>query len=325
MLDGLFGPPLPMRQGLLDNGLSASEIRQGLLMGPAPIAARPMDNRDLLAELLRRQPVGAAEGGASPIDGQPMFVPQSVQSADGREMAPMPRSFGEAGQRMSAVLRGDVEPTPGEQMGMNVVRGFTEGPASIRAFHGSPHKFDRFDISRIGTGDGAQAYGHGLYFAGNEGVARSYKGKDGGIYEVNLNTNPEKLLDFNLPLNEQPQAIQEAFNKAAPDIMKYWKTIIGKAGDSGGFQYRILAEKLANDVIGGWRSGAPAASERLRAAGIDGIQYHEPGSLEALKGGPRNYVMFDDKLIDIMRRYGLAGLMALGASQTDFQPQSEQQ
>jgi hypothetical protein len=33
---------------------------------------------------------------------------------------------------MAAVLRGDVEPTPGEQMGMNVVRGFTEGPATIR-------------------------------------------------------------------------------------------------------------------------------------------------------------------------------------------------
>jgi len=45
----------------------------------------------------------------------------------------------------------------------------------IKAFHGSPHSFERFDISRIGTGEGAQAYGHGLYFAENEGVARSYR------------------------------------------------------------------------------------------------------------------------------------------------------
>ena len=44
----------------------------------------------------------------------------------------------------------------------------------IRAYHGSPHDFDKFDLSRIGTGEGAQAYGHGLYFAENEGVARSY-------------------------------------------------------------------------------------------------------------------------------------------------------
>jgi len=48
-------------------------------------------------------------------------------------------------------------------------------PKGIRAYHGSPHDFDAFDTSKIGTGEGAQAYGHGLYFAENEGVARSYR------------------------------------------------------------------------------------------------------------------------------------------------------
>lgn len=46
-----------------------------------------------------------------------------------------------------------------------------------RAYHGSPHDFDRFDISKIGTGEGAQAYGHGLYFAGKREVAEWYKNK----------------------------------------------------------------------------------------------------------------------------------------------------
>src|SRR5690606_34108278 len=46
------------------------------------------------------------------------------------------------------------------------------GKKGIRAFHGSPHDFDRFDISKIGTGEGAQAYGHGLYFADKEEVAK---------------------------------------------------------------------------------------------------------------------------------------------------------
>jgi len=45
---------------------------------------------------------------------------------------------------------------------------------AILAFHGSPHKFDKFDLSKIGTGEGAQAYGHGLYFAENPGVAKEY-------------------------------------------------------------------------------------------------------------------------------------------------------
>ena len=45
----------------------------------------------------------------------------------------------------------------------------------IRAYHGSPHDFEKFSLDKIGTGEGAQAYGHGLYFAENEGVARSYR------------------------------------------------------------------------------------------------------------------------------------------------------
>jgi hypothetical protein len=45
---------------------------------------------------------------------------------------------------------------------------------AITAYHGSPHQFDQFDMSKIGTGEGAQAYGHGLYFAESPDVAESY-------------------------------------------------------------------------------------------------------------------------------------------------------
>ena len=48
-------------------------------------------------------------------------------------------------------------------------------PSVIRAYHGSPYDFDRFDASKIATGEGNQVYGHGLYFAGDEDVARSYR------------------------------------------------------------------------------------------------------------------------------------------------------
>lgn len=45
-------------------------------------------------------------------------------------------------------------------------------------YHGSPHKFDQFDASKIGTGEGAQAYGHGLYFAESPNVAKNYVPRD---------------------------------------------------------------------------------------------------------------------------------------------------
>jgi 2'-5' RNA ligase len=43
------------------------------------------------------------------------------------------------------------------------------------AWHGSPWIFDAFTTAKIGTGEGAQAYGWGLYFAGNKEVAKFYR------------------------------------------------------------------------------------------------------------------------------------------------------
>lgn len=43
------------------------------------------------------------------------------------------------------------------------------------AWHGSPHDFDKFDLGAIGTGEGNQAHGWGLYFAKNREVAQAYK------------------------------------------------------------------------------------------------------------------------------------------------------
>jgi len=65
----------------------------------------------------------------------------------------------------------------------------------IPAYHGTPHTFSaepgaplgRFRTSAIGTGEGAQAYGHGLYFAGKREVADHYRkvlsGKKDDIYQ----------------------------------------------------------------------------------------------------------------------------------------------
>jgi hypothetical protein len=51
------------------------------------------------------------------------------------------------------------------------------GPAdySIGAWHGSPAEFDGFDLGKIGTGEGAQVYGWGLYFAQEKDTAAYYR------------------------------------------------------------------------------------------------------------------------------------------------------
>ena len=49
---------------------------------------------------------------------------------------------------------------------------------SIAAYHGTPHKIKGgFQLAKVGTGEGAQAYGWGLYFAENIDVAREYQAK----------------------------------------------------------------------------------------------------------------------------------------------------
>lgn len=39
------------------------------------------------------------------------------------------------------------------------------------AYHGTPHSFEQFDLGAIGTGEGAQAHGWGLYFAADKKIA----------------------------------------------------------------------------------------------------------------------------------------------------------
>lgn len=92
----------------------------------------------------------------------------------------------------------------------------------IIAYHGSPHRFDQFDIAHIGNGEGAQAYGHGLYFAGNEKIARGYRDALSGHLPQPVETRNGKFL---------PDEFEGPENIAARAVTKYsgslgWKQFI---------------------------------------------------------------------------------------------------
>ena len=69
------------------------------------------------------------------------------------------------------------QPTPEQaqaEMGLRNTLSQAYSPG-MTVWHGSPHVFERFDLSKIGTGEGAQAYGHGMYVAQSPDVARTYQ------------------------------------------------------------------------------------------------------------------------------------------------------
>jgi hypothetical protein len=81
------------------------------------------------------------------------------------------------------------------------------GPTSfaIRAYHGTPHEVDRFSTEKIGTGEGAAAFGYGLYFAQNQQVARIYQEQLRPLTEVrNLTVGGIEIYKDGNPVDYSP-------------------------------------------------------------------------------------------------------------------------
>jgi len=90
---------------------------------------------------------------------------------------------GAAGARMAGTALKDLATSDvAYNAAMNAMRR-SGGLAELTAYHGTPHKFaaternplGEFRASQIGTGEGSQAYGYGLYLAEAPGTAKSYQ------------------------------------------------------------------------------------------------------------------------------------------------------
>ena len=95
---------------------------------------------------------------------------------------------------------------------------------SIRVYHGSPHKFDKFDLSKMGTGEGAQAYGHGGYVAEAPDVAQNYIPRDAKFENnvMRMYKQAERAGDYDAMavyerylLHDTPSAVEQYVKEAA--------------------------------------------------------------------------------------------------------------
>ena len=118
-----------------------------------------------------------------------------------------------AAQQFDAALRkgGTIDKEKAVQMAMDVLQTTPMGVMGKIVYHGSPHKFDKFDMSKIGTGEGAQAYGHGLYLAESPEVARDYYRKFGGAMK---DYEAENMLR----MQETADSIKQALMRNPKDV-----------------------------------------------------------------------------------------------------------
>lgn len=167
------------------------------------------------------------------------------------------------------------------------------------AFHASPYEFDEFDISKVGTGEGNQAFGHGLYFAENPGVARSYlRNAEGFLYEVEIpDSAVERMIDLGKKLAEDSPTVQNAVKRVLRELGLRPSDF---SAEENGYSIVTRAlERKDNEI-----SPAEAqrrASELLLKQGIPGNTYLDAGS-RGQGTGTRNIVLFDPSIAKIKRR-----------------------
>lgn len=124
---------------------------------------------------------------------------------------------------------------------------------SIEAYHGTPHEVDRFLTSKIGTGEGAQAFGWGLYFAKSFDVADDYRGKLQKEFRIGFNG---KTLTELYPENEEAEKLQSRLESVAGN------TQYGSQGDR-------VRKAFLNATYGDMMSKAPPTSSVLFARQVE--------------------------------------------------------
>lgn len=89
------------------------------------------------------------------------------------------------------------------------------------AWHGSPHDFDTFDLGAIGTGEGNQAHGWGLYFAKDKKVSDLYRRELSLIHDVDKGTlfkvdvpDTKEMIDEQQSLNILSKETKQNLNAA---------------------------------------------------------------------------------------------------------------
>jgi len=172
----------------------------------------------------------AVETGAS-------FVPGVGQALAARDVERARRANDPAGMAMAAA--GAI---PGGKLA-KLLKGFDPTRLELDVYHGTPHRFPateanplgEFDASKIGTGEGAQAYGHGIYYAESPTVAKNYatagvKDEEGAAaHYLKIYKDPERAAQSILEEHPKDRVTERSrlFAEKTAEILRSGKTPTG--------------------------------------------------------------------------------------------------
>ena len=129
----------------------------------------------------------------------------------------------------------------------------------------------------------------------------------GHMLETRVRAKPEHFLDWDKPLSEQHPLIQEIARTASLDKAKGKTKGVLKAWREGRDVGVQATGKDLHHALSDYGENSPAAAAVLHAAGIPGIRYLDASSRGPTGAPTHNYVVFDPKIIDIVRRYAQGG------------------
>jgi hypothetical protein len=161
----------------------------------------------------------------------------------------------------------------------------------------------------------------------------------GSMYEVNIQADPDDFLDWDKTVGSQSQKVKSSLGWTPDAEQAYLSArnadddalMAALSEDSSGANYAPTKLPIPEGVppydatgreVAGKSSifgSGQQAAEALKNQGIPGIKYLDQGSRPS-GDGTRNYVVFDDKLISIVKKYGIAGAATiLGVSTLDVE------
>lgn len=174
------------------------------------------------------------------------------------------------------------------------------------AYHGSPHKFEKFLAEKIGTGEGKQAYGHGIYFAENPIVARGYRSNltDNHIDKIKRLQIQEEIDS----IMSREEAARGKGDHIAADAFLSQATKLSDQLDSVSKPGALYKVDIPDEAIGkmlDWDKPLDKQPENVRAAVLSILKPNADGTYTAPSGAK----------IDLSRHTGQSIVEELGTGE----------